>query len=150
MMYLINNLHLVLTLTVQQQDYTLKLGKKHTSCYLLWQLIYSSPTEIGGKLLDMRCFLVLVGYMLTIFVPEMYGSGKPLLWGLFDVRILYMEELTTCHVVLVKNASGCSEILWYPTMYLFYSIVCYYKKHTECLFFLCIVAWSHIYRSFND
>lgn len=31
--------------------------------------------------------LVLVGYMLSTFVPEMYSSGKPLLWELFDVRI---------------------------------------------------------------
>lgn len=40
-------------------------------------------------------------------------DGKPLLWELFDVRIPYMEELTTCHVVLVNNVSSCSEMLWF-------------------------------------
>lgn len=43
--------------------------------------------------------------MFSTFVPETYGSGKPLLCELFDVRIPYREELTTCHVVLVNNVS---------------------------------------------
>ncbi len=82
-MYLINNSHVVLTLdliqgtlTGQQQDYT-SVRKMYISCYLLWQLICSSPTEIGGKLINRRRFLVVVGHALATFIPEMYGSGKP-------------------------------------------------------------------------
>lgn len=50
------------------------------------------------------------GYMLTTFVPDMYRSGETLLWELFDVRILYREELTRCHVFLVNNISSSSEM----------------------------------------
>lgn len=49
--------------------------------------------------------------MLTTFVPEMHGCGKPPLCEPFDVRIPHREELAACHVVLVNNASSCSETL---------------------------------------
>lgn len=82
-MYLINNSHLVLTLDLVQGEPSLVSGgtilwnyEKHISCYLLRQLICSSPTEMGGKPIDKRCFLVLVDYMLTTFVPHMNGSGE--------------------------------------------------------------------------
>ncbi len=117
-MYLINNSHLVLTLDLVQGEPSLVSSgtlhwsyEKHISCYLLWQLICSAPSELGGKHIDRRSFPVLVVYMLTTFVPHMNGPGKLPLRGLFDVRMPYGEELTTCHVVLVNNASSSGEML---------------------------------------
>lgn len=117
MMYVINNSQLILTFDLGpfllSCRIILRNEKNHVSCYLTWQLIFSSPTERTGKRVDRQRFLVLVGYMLSTFVPEMYSSGKPLLWELFDVRIPYREELTTRHVVLVNNVSSCSKKLWF-------------------------------------